>query len=200
MSPKFLKPPSEAAKDESAYCSRCPLKDRPYVPGEGYTDCKVLIVGSAPGEQEEREGTVFKGVAGELLRAVLSGLGVAEDVYLTNLVKRRPTAADGSQRKPTKTECYHCGQHLVKELDRHQPKIVMTVGQTPTQFFFGKGQTVTQIHGLPITMNRTSLEVTVIPTFDPSYVIRRGGLNSTIGDQFLADVEELRKTMRKEGL
>jgi uracil-DNA glycosylase family 4 len=189
-----------AVAQETEYCNGCPLVGQSYVPGEGYSNCPCLVVGGAPGPVEEKKLTPFLGPAGTLVREVLKGFGIEERVYLTNVLKRRPVAADNSNRKPTRQECFKCGSHLVTEVVRHQPKVVLALGQIPLEFFLGRKLRVSQVHGLPIPVTRFQNDMILIPLYDPAFVLRNGGLTSEAGAQFLADVEEAIQAMARKGV
>jgi uracil-DNA glycosylase family 4 len=194
-----MKPLPPASAHETDYCNECPLATRQYVPGEGYSDCPCLVVGTAPGAKEEETLRPFSGPGGELVRTVLSGGGVGGRCFLTNVLKRRPVGPNGSNRKPSKSECWKCGSHLMTEIARHRPQIVITVGQLPLTFFMGSLE-ISQVHGLPLRLTKWNQEMIVVPLYDPSYVLRRGGLTGPLGDQWLSDAEDAVNEIRRRGI
>jgi uracil-DNA glycosylase family 4 len=192
----FHKMPVLPNIDDIAKCENCPLLGSNYVQGEGNTKGfggkGAFLVGEAPGEFEDREGRPFVGRSGELLRTVLEGLGVDKEVYITNVVKRRPTTPEGKNRKPTNLECRRCGSHLAAELMKHRPQFVITLGSVPLWHFAGQELSVVQFHGLRSKRSSSTFdhEYTLMPTFHPSYVLRTGGPHGKTGDMFVSDLED----------
>lgn len=184
--------------EQIAQCGNCPLLGSNYVKGEGNpcgcNEQGVFIVGEAPGEQEDKEGRPFVGKSGGLLRLVLDEMKLDKEVYITNLVKRRPTTPEGRNRKPTRIECRRCGDHLVHELSKAKPKFVITLGSVPFENFYqrtGKAiPPITQVHGLSVQQQIFDHKYTLMPTYHPSYVLRQGGIHSRVGDAWLRDLEE----------
>ncbi len=183
---------ADAIAADSRLCSECPLRDSPYVVSDGYPDCPLMCVGTAPGRVEELSGIAFTGKAGELLREVLAGLGFFDRVYYTNVIRRRPTREDGENRKPSAKECWKCGSHLISDIVRHRPTVVLSVGRVPLSFLTGSSLELAQIHGLPIPVKRFGLSFLVIPVYDASLVMRKG-LHSNFGNNWLCDMEEFAK-------
>ncbi|MCL7417996.1 MAG: uracil-DNA glycosylase, partial [Halalkalicoccus sp.] len=112
-------------------CERCPalVESRSrIVNGVGPEDADLLIVGEAPGEQEDREGEPFVGRSGTQLDEKLREHGIArEDVRITNCVRCRPP----ENRDPTKGELENCRGYLEREVELVDPELVMTVGKVP---------------------------------------------------------------------
>lgn len=167
-------------------CQDCPLQDTPYVHGEGSRLCKFMVVGTAPGLEEEKYRKPFVGSSGQLVRDLFDDIGITP--FFTNVIKRRPLAYDGTHRKPSKRECWRCGSHLIDEIVDIRPNVILTLGQMPLQFLFGNTGTVSEIRGLPLKAVRCQVEFKVIPTYDPSFVQRRGGLLSKTGDEWITDI------------
>lgn len=182
--------------EESSYCDECPLKDRPYVAGYGYVWAPFFVVGSAPGEYESMSGVAFTGDQGLFVRDLLEDLGLnMDDVYFTNVVKRRPT--DGDQnRKPTDKECWKCGSHLVRELIRSQPRVVLALGSTPFRFLSSTHHPISTVRGLTIPVRRSGVTFRLVTSYDPSYVARKGGLLSAEGNEWIEDLQEFARLVR----
>jgi uracil-DNA glycosylase family 4 len=182
--------------EDIARCENCPLIGCNFVKGDGnpcgFEKAGVFVVGEAPGEKEDKEGLPFVGKSGDLLRTVLGGLGVADEVYLTNVVKRRPTTPQGKNRKPSLLECRKCGDHLVHEIVEFKPQYIITLGSVPLWFFAGRELAVTQFHGLRSKRGGETFKhtYTLMPTFHPSYVLRTGGPHGKTGDVFVSDLED----------
>ena len=102
------------------------------VPPAGNAKPKVVVVGQAPGREEDRAGEPFVGSAGELFKALLEIIADIDlaDVYFTNAVKCYPGKAKDGDRKPSKEEIGNCASRwLHKELETLQPKFVLVLGQ-----------------------------------------------------------------------
>jgi uracil-DNA glycosylase family 4 len=180
-------------------CEDCPLWKRPYVPSDGSTKPKVMAIGTAPGATEEQIRAPFSGDIGSIVREVLQGI-VGDDAYYTNLIKRRPVDDQGKSRKPTKKECSHCGgKHLSEEIHAFKAPVIVTFGHLPTAFVLGRDDiSMDQLHGLPIQLVRFGYTFTLLPTYDPGYVARKGGLTSDTGDAWIKDIQELRNFVQQD--
>jgi DNA polymerase len=103
-----------------------------------------MIIGEAPGRQEDAEGLPFVGAAGRLLTALLEGVGIKRDsVFITNVVKCRPP----ENRPPDPTERDACRPFLLAQLDLIKPKIVCLAGRVPTELFLGPQVSISAMHG-----------------------------------------------------
>ncbi len=186
--------------EEQKYCSDCPLLESPYVMGYGHSKCPVMVVGTAPGKAEEEIGYAFMGPLGLMTREILESMGLKEeDTYFTNVVKRRPRSASGDNREPSKRECYKCGMHLMHEVVRAEPKFILTLGATPLKFFVGSTTPPLSImHGLTISPMKFVFDFQLIPTYELSYIQRKGGLNSPMGEEWLQDLQEFVWLVKRE--
>lgn len=101
-----------------------------YVPGDGPKPCPVMVVGEAPGEEEDRVLRPFVGRAGKLLNETLASVGLPRElVYVTNVVPFRPL--DPPNRKPTPDEIVRFSwQHLIPSVAEVQPRFVLLLGNT----------------------------------------------------------------------
>jgi uracil-DNA glycosylase family 4 len=116
-------------------CKDCDLhKTRTnIVPGAGPRACKVMVIGEAPGEEEDLTGAPFMGRAGRALDKLLEDAGL-EDVYITNAVKCRPPG----NRDPSKDEKKACFKWLAEEIRRVSPEYIILLGRAPISVFFKK--------------------------------------------------------------
>jgi uracil-DNA glycosylase family 4 len=145
-------------------CPRCGLaKTRTHVVfGEGREDADVMVVGEAPGQEEDRSGRPFVGRAGKLLDLVLLSAGFArEDVYICNVLKCRPP----QNRNPQPDEVSACSPYLLKQVELVQPRVILAfAAQTllGTDISIGKlrGRTH-QYRGVPL-----------VPTYHPAACLR----------------------------
>lgn len=109
-------------------CVKCPLhKSRTIaVPGDGEFTAEVMIIGEAPGREEDKSGHPFVGQAGRFLDSVLEGSGISRsDLFITNIVKCRPP----NNRKPKVGEINKCtGNYLFEQIELVNPKLIMLLG------------------------------------------------------------------------
>ena len=121
-----------------AGCKKCKLclKGKNAVPGEGPLDAKIILVGEAPGREEDLTGRPFIGRSGKLLTKLLeekAGIG-RKKVFITSVVKHRPPG----NRKPTAKETKACLPYLLRQIEIIKPKLIVLLGQTAFSAFFPK--------------------------------------------------------------
>lgn len=117
---------------EMAGDKNLPLRESNLVFGEGNPDCAVLFIGEAPGFNEDREKRPFVGRAGQLLRKCIRSLSWREtDVYITNIVKRRPP----ENRDPNEEEIEKYKPYLALQIEIISPKIIATLGRFAMNYF-----------------------------------------------------------------
>jgi len=149
-------------------CRRCPLGDNRtnLVFGEGDPEADLMLIGEAPGETEDQTGRPFVGRAGQLLTQILASVGIKrEEVYITNVVKCRPPG----NRVPTHAEMEACWDWLAAQIALVNPKIIVTLGNTPTQKLLGTNEGITKLRGR-FYLWKGGIEV--FPMFHPSYLLR----------------------------
>jgi len=160
--------------NEIRICCLCDLhKTRANaVPGIGPSPCNIMVVAEGPGAEEDKTGEPFVGRSGKLLMQWFNSIGLirGKDYFLTNIVKCRPP----NNRDPTFDEMKICGvQWLKKQIDKVNPKLVITVGRIATQYLLNSDSTMGKLRGQKINRgNRV-----VMPIYHPSYVLRQGGSN-----------------------
>jgi DNA polymerase len=139
----------------------------------GNPAAKLMLVGEAPGAQEERLREPFVGPAGQLLDRVLRAMGLERSsAYITNVCKFRPRV-EGSQgnanRKPTLTEMLSCLDFLHEEIAIIQPAVIVALGGTAAEGLLQKPVTVSRLRGQWLEYQGIPLMV----TFHPSYLLRK---------------------------
>ena len=169
--------------------------DRIIVPGVGSAGARVVLIGEAPGENEEKQRCPFVGKAGKMLDEFLSLSGIArESLYITNSVKFRPTA-EGKRgpvnRKPTKAEIDAFRPYLMRELEIIRPAYVVTLGNTPLSALTGQSITIGSVHGKVLELDGFRL----YPMYHPASVIYNRSLNET----YRRDVCALGELIRHDG-
>lgn len=127
-------------------CAKCRLaKSRiNAVPGWGRIDAKIMLIGEAPGRNEDMEGKPFVGSAGKFLNDLLREAELKrEDVYITNIIKCRPP----NNRAPRDDEIKTCSPYLEKQIKLLKPKLIVLLGNSALRTLFGKGLSMGKAHG-----------------------------------------------------
>ena len=156
-------------KARVAACTRCALHTTrtQTVFGVGSQQAQWLIVGEAPGAEEDARGEPFVGRAGQLLNAMLRAVGLArEQVYIANVLKCRPPG----NRDPSATEAGECLPYLEQQIALLKPKIMLAVGRISAQNLLRSdaplGRLRQQIHRFGVS------QVPLIATYHPAYLLR----------------------------
>lgn len=133
--------------------------------GEGDPDAQLMIVGEAPGEDEDLSGRPFVGRAGQLLDRVLASVGIERDsVYITNIVKFRPPG----NRNPRPDEIAASEPVLLEQIRLIRPQVIATLGNVPTQYFLRTNDGITRTHGQWYEWQ----QLRVFPLYHPAYLLR----------------------------
>jgi len=149
-------------------CTLCPLYETRtnVVFGEGASEAEVMFVGEGPGEVEDNTGRPFVGPAGQKLDEVLNSVGIRrEDIFITNVVKCRPPG----NRVPSKTEMESCFPYLEAQVALIQPSLIVTLGNTSTQWLLPDAPGITKSRGTLLTWRGG---IQLLPMFHPSYLLR----------------------------
>lgn len=151
-------------------CTRCPLhagRTRT-VFGVGNRNADWLVIGEAPGAEEDRRGEPFVGRAGKLLDAMLAALGYARDeVYIANVVKCRPP----ENRDPSPQEATSCAPFLDRQIELLAPKIILAVGRVAAQRLLQADTPVGRLRGRVYRYGPAAIPLVV--TWHPAYLLRR---------------------------
>ena len=153
---------------KSKTCTLCRLcESRTHVVfGEGPQPCDLVFIGEGPGEVEDQTGRPFVGRAGQLLTEILTAGGLPrESVYITNTVKCRPP----ENRLPLQDEMEACWPYLEAQIFHLKPKLIVTLGNAPTQLLLDTKEGITKIRGQFFPWKQG---VEVFPMFHPSYLLR----------------------------
>jgi uracil-DNA glycosylase family 4 len=144
------------------------------VPGEGSATAEVMLVGEAPGANEDLQGRPFVGRAGQLLDELLAEAGLArERVYITNVVKARPPG----NRDPRAAEVVHCMPWLEAQLALIQPRLVVPLGRHALAHFTD-GARISEVHGTLVYERGRAL----YPMYHPAAALHNGSLWATLVD------------------
>ncbi|MDP8957950.1 MAG: uracil-DNA glycosylase [Actinomycetota bacterium] len=150
-------------------CRDCPLAAATdqVVFGDGDPHAQLMLIGEAPGYHEDRQGIPFVGAAGQLLNRLLGEVDLERpDVYITNVLKRRPPG----NRDPLPAEIEACKGYLAEQIRLVDPKVVMTLGVFSTKLLLKRSAGVGRLRGQAYPWwNRL-----VVPTFHPAAALRGG--------------------------
>ena len=154
--------------DTVAACQACGLcrTRRQTVFGTGDRQADWLIVGEAPGEQEDLQGEPFVGAAGKLLDNMLRAIGKSRDsqVYIANVLKCRPPG----NRNPEPAEVAQCEPYLRRQVALLQPRIILAMGRFAVQSILGTTEAIGKLRGQVYDYQG----VPVIVTYHPAYLLR----------------------------
>jgi len=154
-------------KTEVQNCTLCGLCNTrtQTVFGAGNQHADWLIIGEAPGEQEDQQGLPFVGVAGQLLTEMLRAIGLSrEQVFMTNILKCRPP----NNRDPHVDEIKHCKDYLLRQQQRIKPKIILAVGRIAAHALLETNEPLASLRGKVHSFNNTP----VVVVYHPAYLLR----------------------------
>lgn len=146
------------------------------VVGKGNIDADILLVGEAPGHNEDLQGLAFVGAAGKNLDRLLANVGLSlDDVYIANILKCRPP----ENRDPLPEEIVAHTPWLLKQIGEMRPRVVCSLGNYATKFFLAGGRVedmkkqvgISQIHGIVREIEINGLKFKLIPLFHPAAII-----------------------------
>lgn len=140
------------------------------VVGSGDPQARLMVVGEAPGAEEDRTGLPFVGRSGQLLERLLhSELGLArDDCFIANVVKCRPP----ENRNPSPDEVAACRPHLDRQLELVGPRVVLTLGNFASRLLLETREGITRLRGR--TYPVAGRDTVVVPTLHPAAVLRGG--------------------------
>ncbi|MBF2017459.1 MAG: uracil-DNA glycosylase [Rivularia sp. T60_A2020_040] len=149
-------------------CHRCPLGDtrQNAVVGRGNLQASIMIIGEAPGQNEDETGLPFVGRAGQLLEKILASANIdsEQDVYIANINKCRPPG----NRNPTTEEIKACKPYLLEQIRLVNPRIILLTGATALKGLLAEKRAISKIRGQWIEWEGRLC----MPIFHPSYLLR----------------------------
>lgn len=130
----------------------------------------ILLIGEAPGENEDLQGTPFVGRAGKLLNEFLDNTGISRenDLYIINTVKCRPP----KNRVPSREEKAACREFLESQIEIIDPKIILLCGATALKSFLTTKTPISKIRGEIFEIEVNDKKYQAMPIFHPSYLLR----------------------------
>ena len=151
------------------------------VMGAGNPNADIVLIGEAPGKNEDEQGVPFVGAAGKFLNEMLASAGMnREDVYITNIVKYRPP----NNRDPLPEEKKAFWPYLLEQLQIIEPKIVVTLGRHSMEYFL-PGQYISKIHGQPKCIQFGDHKIVIVPLYHPAAALYNGSMRQTLIDDFM---------------
>jgi DNA polymerase len=163
----------EGLRREVLQCTRCPLhRTRTQgVFGVGPQRSDWMVIGEAPGAEEDRRGEPFVGAAGQLLDAMLKAIGLdrRSNVYIANILKSRPP----NNRDPLPEEVAACMPYLLAQVQLLRPKIMLAVGRIAAQNLLGTDVALGRLRGQVHRFGEFNTPLVV--TYHPAYLLRTPG-------------------------
>lgn len=168
-------------------CARCKLHAlgrRQVVFGVGNPHAGLMLVGEAPGADEDLQGEPFVGRAGQLLTKIIEAIGLRrEDVYIANVIKCRPPG----NRNPEPDEVAACQPFLFQQIDAIRPRVIVALGKSAAQSLLRTSEPITRLRGREFEFRGAIL----IPTFHPAYLLR----NPSAKREVWADMKHVRERL-----
>jgi uracil-DNA glycosylase len=147
------------------------------VPGVGPCPADIMIVGEAPGFNEDRQGEPFVGAAGKLLDTLLGRISLSRaDVYITNVLKCRPPM----NRDPMPNEAEACSPYLKRQLELIRPKVVLILGRHALERLMPGQGSISRVHGSLVKRG----DVAYVPLYHPAAALHNGALVADLERDF----------------
>ena len=163
-----------------ALCQECSLGGtrNNFVFGVGDSNAELMLVGEAPGEEEDQEGEPFVGRSGKLLNKILAAIGKSrlEGVYITNVLKCRPP----NNRDPLSSEVDKCEPYLLKQVGMIKPKLILALGKVAARTLLKKDIPLKEMRGTIYDYYDTPLKV----TYHPATLLRNPDFKKLAWDDF----------------
>jgi DNA polymerase len=183
----------ESLNNEVSICAECSLhktRNKP-VPGEGSLDAGIMLIGEAPGSNEDMQGRPFVGRAGMFLDELLSSAGLKRgDVFIANILKCRPP----KNRNPQAEEIRSCTAYLDRQIALIAPKTIGPMGNFAASYILEKyglkPEPIGRIHGKIFKVKNLLLDARIIPLYHPASAIYNPNMKYTL-------IEDFRKIARK---
>ncbi len=168
-------------------CKLCTLGRSQIVFGVGHPKARLMFVGEAPGEEEDKRGEPFVGRAGQLLTKIIEAIGLTRDqVYIANVIKCRPP----SNRNPEPDEVAQCEPFLFRQIDVIGPRVIVPLGKFAAQSLLKTMDPITRLRGRQFDYRGVAL----IPTFHPAYLLR----NPSAKREVWEDMKKVRQILQSD--
>ncbi len=158
---------------------------------DGHPDASVMLIGEAPGRDEDLQGVPFVGRSGQLLDRMLNSIGLdrSSSAYITNVLFWRPPG----NRPPTPEEAAICAPFLLRHIELKQPKVLLLLGGTPVKHVLNVEEGITKIRGRWGSVVVNGVEIPALPTFHPAYLLRQPGAKRQAWQDLLSLKRKLRE-------
>ncbi|OIO51724.1 MAG: uracil-DNA glycosylase [Candidatus Portnoybacteria bacterium CG_4_8_14_3_um_filter_44_15] len=177
-------------RDKTIDCRKCPLYRTRTLPvvGQGNHAAKIIFVGEAPGQNEDKTGRPFCGQAGGVLDELLASIGQPrESVYIGNILKCRPP----QNRNPLENEIEACAPYLEEQIEAIRPKIIAALGNYAAVFILKKYgledkiEGISKIHGKVFEAAAPFGGIKIIPLYHPAVAVYNANMKETLKKDFL---------------
>ena len=181
-------PELASIKAAAEACTRCRLAQgrQKVVFGSGNTAADLMLIGEAPGAEEDKQGLPFVGAAGELLTKIIQAMDMRrEDVYIANVLKCRPPG----NRDPQPDEIAACRSFLERQIELIQPKVIVALGRIAAQALLGTDSPIGQMRGQWYRIQG----IPAMVTYHPAALLRNQGLKRPTWE----DMQQVRDRLRE---
>jgi uracil-DNA glycosylase len=163
-------------RQEVASCRACSLCEtrKQTVFGVGNMRADWMLIGEAPGAEEDARGEPFVGQAGRLLDNMLASIGMSREgetpksVYIANVLKCRPPG----NRNPQTEEVSKCEPFLLRQIELVGPALIVVMGRFAAQSLLGTDASIASLRGKPHRINVAGRQIPVVVTYHPAYLLR----------------------------
>jgi len=170
----------ESLRKKVLTCRQCALSQtrNNVIFGEGFVNAGIMIIGEAPGRDEDIQGRPFVGLSGQLLDKIMDACGFTrrEHVYISNIVKCRPP----DNRVPSPAEAEICLPWLLNQIEIINPKIMILLGATALKYMTGPDLRITRDHGKWISC----YDRLTMPVYHPAALLRDPRLKRDTWEDF----------------
>lgn len=171
--------PWKSLESAVSACTQCRLHQSrtQTVFGTGDVHADWMVIGEAPGAEEDRQGEPFVGRAGRLLNEMIRAVGMRRDqVYIANILKCRPP----NNRDPKPDEVHACASYLEQQVSLVSPRVILAVGRIAAQNLLGSSEPVGRMRGRTHRYGERGIPVVV--TYHPAYLLRSPGQKAKAWD------------------
>ena len=176
-------------KDQVIGCKKCPLFKTRTLPviGQGDHAAKIMLIGEAPGFNEDQTGVPFCGQSGNFLTELLNSIGLKrESVYICNILKCRPP----NNRNPLSDEIEACAPYLERQIEIIGPKIIGALGNYATSYILrkydlgGHVQGISKIRGKIFKAKTEFKEIKIVPLYHPAVAVYNANMKEILKEDF----------------
>ncbi|MFN3996068.1 MAG: uracil-DNA glycosylase [bacterium] len=179
-------------ENEIISCKKCILHQsrKNAVPGNKIYNTKIMLIGEAPGRNEDEQGLPFVGQAGKLLEQMLNKIGLSRnDIFITNVVKCRPP----ENRDPLPDEIQSCLPYLFKQIQILDPKLIILVGKYSVSSILGINLKISYLKGRVFIKD----DRYIFCTYHPAFILRNYSLYI---EEYTYHFEKIKKIVERIGL